>query len=102
MDRNAKNVLVYHISEADLRTEASHIHGTQIGGDAVIAAYFFDVIEQHDLIVGVDFEVEVQQGIRARTGNGQKWLEQTYITELTFKDEAKALQFKLSHDGGAA
>ena len=65
-----------------------------------VAKRFSVTFEQHDLTIPDDVEVSCEADARVRVKDGTPQIE-TRIT-LTFRDEATALLFKLSHDGGAA
>ena len=63
-----------------------------------VAHYFAQALEQHDFRLGLDVVPSVTKGAKVRDGKVEL---QTIIT-LTFKDEATALLFKLSHEGASA
>lgn len=97
------STLIYTMPTEQFDGRVAEIYSYYNSFDAEIAAYFFDTLDQHHLIVGVDFDAVSQSayGTSIDSSGHREIIEYKRIT-LTFNDDAKAMLFKLSHDGGAA
>lgn len=97
------NTLTYHIPQDIFQMPSSEIHFFNHEDQNLAFAYFYDAFEQHQIVVGVDVDVEVRRGLQAsRSASGDRTIEGVMIVTLRFKDINKALLFKLSHEGGEA
>ena len=95
--------LTYRIPEEALFNAISGVNCLHHSDEMMAFAYFFDAIEQSQLVAGYDLAIEVNRGYApARTKNGGKAIGPLYVVKLTFADADKAMLFKLSHVGGDA